>query len=152
MPRRSPLLPAAALACLLACLPSAAAAPLATVVIVPAAPAAAPITILAETATTAAQRRRGLSHRRRLPAGRGMLFGFNPPQTGVCMWMKDTHIPLVALFAAPSGAILTTAAMQPRTVAPHCAPAGARIRHVLEIPPQSLPAALSGGGRLTVIR
>ena len=50
-----------------------------------------------EIADTARSRQIGLSHRKNLPAGTGMLFVFDFPAHWA-MWMKDTFIPLDMIF------------------------------------------------------
>ncbi|MAE97145.1 MAG: hypothetical protein CL910_21050 [Deltaproteobacteria bacterium] len=49
--------------------------------------------VRAEVADTLALRRRGLSGRRDLPPGRGMLFPYAPP-TRPSFWMPDMHFPI----------------------------------------------------------
>ena len=90
-----------------------------------------PRTFYAETATTAVARQRGLSGREFLPPDRGMLFEFTPPRRGGCMWMKDTHMPLAALFVDNNNTIFTIALMQPRSTVPHCA--RRPVKYVFEI-------------------
>ena len=67
-----------------------------------------------ELAADRATRRRGLQHRRHLPADSGMLFLW-PGSAKRAMWMKDTLIPLDMLFLATDGRIL---AIEPSR-APH---------------------------------
>jgi uncharacterized membrane protein (UPF0127 family) len=50
-----------------------------------------------EVAQTPQQQQIGLMYRDVLPANRGMLFPFNPPQT-VSFWMKNVSIPLDMIF------------------------------------------------------
>jgi uncharacterized protein len=54
-------------------------------------------TIEIEVAKTSRQQEIGLMYRRVLPANRGMLFPFNPPQPA-SFWMKNTLIPLDIIF------------------------------------------------------
>ena len=86
--------------------------------------------IEAEVASTPAQRETGLMRRASLPAGHGMLFVFRRPQP-VCMWMKDTYIPLGVAFIAGDGRIVRLADMQPLTLQAHCS--GAPVRYALEM-------------------
>lgn len=115
----------------LALLTSHAAAQTLTLQVVP--PQGNPRTFSVETATTAAQRRQGLSGRHTLAAQGGMLFEFHPPRAQVCMWMKDTHLPLAALFADTHLNIVTIAIMTPHTTALHCSDPHTPIRYVLEL-------------------
>lgn len=87
-------------------------------------------TIEAEVASTPAQRETGLMRRASLPAGHGMLFVFRRPQP-VCMWMKNTYIPLSVAFIAGDGTIVDLADMQPLTLQAHCS--GAPVRYALEM-------------------
>lgn len=84
-------------------------------------------------ADTPAARRRGLSGRRTLAAEEGMLFVFSPPRAGVCFWMKETFVPLRALFAEADGRVVRVVRMVPESTEPHCAPDGVPVRYVLEV-------------------
>ena len=53
--------------------------------------------ILAEIARTNEEHERGLMFRKNLGENEGMLFVYNRERT-VCMWMKNTFIPLTVLF------------------------------------------------------
>lgn len=77
-------------------------------------------TLTAELARTPDERMRGLMHRRALPADHGMLFVFEAPQR-ICMWMKDTPLPLSVAFLDAHGVVLNIADMQPMSLVPHCA-------------------------------
>lgn len=72
-----------------------------------------------QVARTDRQRETGLMGRTKLSDNHGMLFVFRHPQI-VCMWMKDTPLPLSIAFIAPSGAITNTADMKPETLDAHC--------------------------------
>jgi uncharacterized membrane protein (UPF0127 family) len=61
-----------------------------------------------EMATTEEEKTTGLMFRKALPAGRGMLFDFSPPQE-VSMWMKNTFLSLDMIFIQADGRILRIA-------------------------------------------
>lgn len=82
-------------------------------------------------ARTKLQRQTGLMGRKYLGADQGMLFVFRHPQV-VCMWMKDTPLPLSVAFIAPSGAIANTADMKPETLDAHCS--AGQVDGALEMP------------------
>ena len=81
--------------------------------------------IQAEVAHTEAQRQQGLMHRTYMAVNQGMLFVFPQPQR-VCMWMRNTFLPLSVAFLDAQGKIINIADMQPRSDATHCADAPAR--------------------------
>ena len=86
--------------------------------------------IQAEVARTEAEREQGLMSRRSMPANEGMLFDFGAP-AGVCMWMKNTLIPLSVAFIDSEGKIVNIEDMQPETLDSHC---GKRnVRYALEM-------------------
>ncbi|MGC9236083.1 MAG: DUF192 domain-containing protein [Thiomonas sp.] len=85
----------------------------------------------AEVAATAEQQQTGLMNRRSLPANHGMVFVWSQPQA-VCMWMKNTFIPLSVAFIAADGRIVNIADMQPETEDVHCAQTD--VRYALETP------------------
>ncbi len=87
--------------------------------------------VVAEVASTPEQRQTGLMQRRALAPDHGMLFVFRHDQD-VCMWMKDTYLPLSVAFIDAAGAIRNLADMQPLTLDTHCA-SGA-VRYALEMP------------------
>lgn len=72
----------------------------------------------------------GMMFRRRIPADRGMLFPYDPPQP-VAFWMKNTLEPLDLLFIGTDRRILNVATGVPESLAP-IASAGAVVA-VLEI-------------------
>lgn len=76
--------------------------------------------VAAEVARTPSERRRGLMQRNFLPEDHGMLFVFEAPQR-VCMWMKDTPLPLSVAFLDARGVVLNIADMEPLSLKPHCA-------------------------------
>ena len=87
-------------------------------------------TLTIEIAADNGARRVGLSKRQTLAADGGMLFVYQKPRV-ICLWMKDTHIPLEALFLKPDGEIINTAQMKPETLTPHCSSSPAK--YALEI-------------------
>jgi len=76
--------------------------------------------IRAEVAATDADRQQGLMFREKMGANEGMLFVFGAP-AGVCMWMKNTLIPLSVAFIDESGKIVNIADMKPHSTDSHCA-------------------------------
>lgn len=88
-------------------------------------------TLTAEVAVTAQQQQTGLMHRRSLPPDHGMVFVFAQAQP-VCMWMKNTLIPLSVAFIGADGRIVNLADMQPLTEDVHCAQGD--VRYALEMP------------------
>lgn len=88
-------------------------------------------TLTAEVASTPEQQQTGLMNRRSLPANRGMVFVFTQSQP-VCMWMKNTFIPLSVAFITSDGRIVNIADMQPQTEDVHCGQTD--VRYALETP------------------
>ena len=76
--------------------------------------------IQAEVAASEPQRQQGLMFREKLGANAGMVFLFNEPAQ-VCMWMKNTPLPLSVAFIDARGKILNIEDMQPQTPSSHCA-------------------------------
>ncbi len=87
--------------------------------------------IQAEVASTDQQRETGLMYRRELAGNHGMLFVFSSDQP-VCMWMKNTYIPLSVAFIDDEGRIANIAEMKPQTLDSHCAVQN--VRFALEMP------------------
>jgi len=81
--------------------------------------------ITAELAMSPAARERGLMHRDALPDDHGMLFVYAVPER-ICMWMKNTPIPLSVAFLDDRGMIINVAEMRPLTLDIHCAERPAR--------------------------
>lgn len=75
--------------------------------------------IQAEAAVTPAQREQGLMHREKMGANEGMVFRFDSPTT-ICMWMKNTPLPLSVAFIDEQGKIVNIADMQPQSTESHC--------------------------------
>jgi uncharacterized protein len=86
--------------------------------------------IKAEVADTPASRERGMMKRKRFEIDRGMLFVLDAPEA-VCLWMKDTGIPLSAAFIDNSGLVVKTVDLEPNSKEEKCAPLP--IRYVLEV-------------------
>jgi uncharacterized membrane protein (UPF0127 family) len=78
-----------------------------------------------EVAATFATRAQGLMHRKALGASDGMLFVF-PRDERLCMWMRNTFVPLSVAFIDRNGVILNIEDMRPQTDDSHCAVAPAR--------------------------
>ncbi|KRB73428.1 DUF192 domain-containing protein [Noviherbaspirillum sp. Root189] len=86
--------------------------------------------IKAEVAARDAERQQGLMNREKMGANEGMVFLFDAP-AGVCMWMKNTLIPLSVAFIDESGKIVNIEDMQPQTTDSHCAKKP--VRYALEM-------------------
>lgn len=76
--------------------------------------------IKAEVASTEAQRQQGLMFRESLGPNEGMVFLFHAP-AGVCMWMKNTPLPLSVAFIDRDGRIVNIENMKPQSLDSHCA-------------------------------
>ena len=75
--------------------------------------------IKAEVASTEGQRQQGLMYRKKMEANEGMIFVFD--NTGeVCMWMKNTFLPLSVAFLDDDGKIVNIEDMQPQSLDSHC--------------------------------
>ena len=99
--------------------------------------------VVAEVATTRTQQETGLMHRRSLAPDHGMLFVFRQDQD-VCMWMKNTYVPLSVAFIARDGEIRRISDMRPLTLDAHCA--GYAVRYALEMPRGWFAAHAVGSG------
>lgn len=81
--------------------------------------------VKAEVAIHDEERSMGLMYRREMGPNEGMVFRFpNPKQ--VCMWMKNTLLPLSVAFVDEDGKIINIEDMQPQTEVAHCAKRAAR--------------------------
>jgi uncharacterized protein len=76
--------------------------------------------IQAEVAARDAEREQGLMYRRVMGPNEGMVFLFDAPAS-VCMWMKNTYLPLSVAFIDKDGKIINIEDMQPETLDSHCA-------------------------------
>jgi uncharacterized protein len=76
--------------------------------------------LIAEVASTDAERSKGLMHRRMLPENRGMVFVFRDIALHG-MWMMNTYIPLSVAFIDKNGVIINIADMQPHSRESHSA-------------------------------
>lgn len=86
--------------------------------------------IKAEVAAREAERQQGLMFRKKMGPNEGMVFLFEAP-AGVCMWMKNTLIPLSVAFIDENGKIVNIEDMQPQTTESHCAKK--LVRYALEM-------------------
>ncbi len=89
------------------------------------------VTVTLEVALTPAEHSKGLSERDEIPDGTGMVFDFERPRS-TCFWMRNTLVPLEAIFISNSGAVLQISRMQPRSLEQHCV--REKVRWVLEFP------------------
>lgn len=81
--------------------------------------------IRAEVAVSDEERARGLMFREKLGENEGMVFRFASTRQ-VCMWMKNTLLPLSVAFIGEDGRIINIEDMQPQTLDSHCAHKPAR--------------------------
>jgi uncharacterized membrane protein (UPF0127 family) len=86
--------------------------------------------IRAEVAAREADRRQGLMFREKMGQNEGMVFIFDAPAQ-VCMWMKNTLIPLSVAFIDDQGKIVNIEDMQPQKTDSHCAQRP--VRYALEM-------------------
>ena len=81
--------------------------------------------IHAEVAISDAERAQGLMFREKMGPNEGMVFRFNTTNQ-VCMWMKNTLLPLSVAFIDEAGNITNIEEMAPQTLDAHCANKPAR--------------------------
>ena len=81
--------------------------------------------IKAEVASHYSTRMQGLMMREKMATNEGMVFVF-PGDEQLCMWMKNTLLPLSVAFIDQSGVILNIEDMQPKTENSHCSAKPAR--------------------------
>lgn len=86
--------------------------------------------IKAEVASTNAQRQQGLMFREKMAPNEGMIFVFEAPAS-VCMWMKNTLLPLSVAFIDADRKIVNIEDMNPQTTDSHCAKKP--VRYALEM-------------------
>ncbi len=86
--------------------------------------------IHAEVATSKEEQAQGLMFRKKMGTNEGMVFVFKAPAT-VCMWMKDTLLPLSVAFIGADGTITNIEDMAPQTTDSHCSKKP--IRYALEM-------------------
>lgn len=86
--------------------------------------------IKAEVAAREAERQQGLMFREKMGPNEGMVFLFDAPAS-VCMWMKNTFIPLSVAFIDNTGKIINIEDMQPQSTESHCAKKP--VRYALEM-------------------
>lgn len=86
--------------------------------------------IKAEVAARDEERQQGLMFREKMAANEGMVFVFEAP-AGVCMWMKNTLLPLSVAFIDENGKIINIEDMKPQTTESHCAKK--LVRYALEM-------------------
>jgi uncharacterized membrane protein (UPF0127 family) len=89
------------------------------------------VTVRAEIARSAEEKRRGLMYRKGLADGRGMLFVFDRDQI-MSFWMKNTLIPLSIAYIKSDGTILEIWDMRPLDENPVSSSRG--VRYALEAP------------------
>ncbi len=81
--------------------------------------------IQAEVARTEADRNQGLMFREKMGINQGMVFVFDG-NAQVCMWMKNTLLPLSVAFIDETGKIINIEDMQPQKLDSHCSKKTAR--------------------------
>ena len=86
--------------------------------------------IQAELAIADEERAQGLMFREKMGQNEGMVFRFSSARE-VCMWMKNTPLPLSVAFIDESGGIINIEDMQPHSTAEHCSKKP--VRFVLEM-------------------
>jgi uncharacterized protein len=109
-----------------------------------------PVTVRLEVAADPASRTRGLSGRRSVPPGSGMVFLYPVDTTGG-FWMKDTLVPLSIAFVAANGQVVSVSEMVPCQADPCPVYQPARpYRYAVELPAGAFAAAGVGPGGLVL--
>ncbi len=86
-----------------------------------------------EIAKTSHQKNQGLMNRSELPNDQGMIFEI-ASESPVCMWMKNTLIPLDMIFLNNQGVVVGIVEnAQPQTLDPRCYQGKEQIKYVIEI-------------------
>jgi uncharacterized protein len=99
-----------------------------------------------ELAQTPEERAKGLSGRKYLPSGTGMLFTMDGKPAN--FHMKNTHVPLDIVYLDASGVILKIDGMQPHVGRSHC---DDNVSHVIELPASTCDElAVEVGDRIEV--
>lgn len=83
-----------------------------------------------EIADTEESQEKGLMFRKELPENSGMLFVLKRPRQ-MCMWMKNTFIPLSVAFINAQGNIVNIEHMAPLTENIHCS--NSAVAYALEV-------------------
>ena len=86
--------------------------------------------ITAEVVADQATMMRGLMFREQMAVNHGMAFVY-PEKNPVCMWMRNTLIPLSVAFIDDDGTVVNIEDMAPKTEATHCA--RRNVRYALEM-------------------
>lgn len=86
--------------------------------------------IKAEVAAAPLEREQGLMFREKMGPNEGMVFVFEGPAE-VCMWMKNTLLPLSVAFIDGTGKIVNIEDMKPQSLDSHCAKT--LVRYALEM-------------------
>lgn len=86
--------------------------------------------IKADVAAAPAEREQGLMFREKMAQNEGMVFVFDGPAE-VCMWMKNTLLPLSVAFIDGNGKIVNIEDMKPQSLDSHCAKS--LVRYALEM-------------------
>ena len=81
--------------------------------------------VRAEVAAREQDRQKGLMFREKMGTNEGMLFVFDQPGR-VCMWMKNTPLPLSVAFLDDDARIINIEDMVPHSLDSHCARQPAR--------------------------
>ncbi len=89
------------------------------------------VSLLVELAAKEEERRIGLSGRREVPAGTGMLFVF-PKPSPTSFWMKDTYVALTVAYLDEEGRITQMEDMVPESLEGH--PSTTSVSYALEVP------------------